>query len=68
MVLKRFEHATSFKEAKQLMGTLEMFGRIPLALLRAVELAMQTNIDLREAHNVPDRFRQLMVRNGAKPS
>jgi hypothetical protein len=66
VVLKRFEHATSFKEAKQLMTTLEMFDRVPLELLRAVERALQTNIELREANTVPERFQRLMIRHGLR--
>jgi hypothetical protein len=65
-VLKKFEHATSFADAKQRMTTLEMFGPIPLELLRAVEPAVQLNVDLREAFGVPERFAALMRKNGAK--
>jgi hypothetical protein len=64
-VLKRFERADSFAEAKQLMKTLEMFDQIPLELLRSAEPALDANVDIRDAFTVPERFRQLMTRNGA---
>jgi hypothetical protein len=66
VVLKKFEHADSFAQAKQHMKTLELFDRIPLELLPAVEPAVETNVDLQKAFTVPDRFRQLMVRNRAR--
>ena len=65
VILRRFERATSFAQAKQLMKTLESFEGIPLDLLRAVEPALEANIELREAFTVPERFRELMARNGA---
>jgi hypothetical protein len=56
IVLKKFEHAASFAEAKQLIATLAMFGLIPLELLRGLEPAVKANVDLREAFGVPDRL------------
>lgn len=64
--LKQFEQATSFREAKERMSTLEMFSAVPLEMLRAVEPALRANVDLREAHGVPERFAALMRKNGAR--
>jgi hypothetical protein len=44
---------------------LERFDRIPADRLRAVEPALESNVDLRKAYGVPGRFRDLMVRHGA---
>jgi hypothetical protein len=64
--LRGFETADSFSQAKQGMKTLEMFDSIPLELLRSVEPAIETNVDLRKAFGVPERFRKLLARHGAK--
>lgn len=66
VVLKRFAEATSFASAKEMMTTLEQFDRIPLAMLRDVEPALRTKVDLREAYGVPDRFRNLLPKPGGR--
>jgi hypothetical protein len=64
--LKQFEQASSWVAAKERMSTLEMFGPIPLEFLRTVEPALQTNVDLRTAFGVSERFAALMRKNGGK--
>ena len=66
VVLKRFAEATSFASAKEMMTTLEPFDRIPLEMLRNVEPALRTKVDLREAYGVPDRFRNLLTKPGGR--
>lgn len=62
VVLKRFADATSFASAKEMMTTLEQFDRIPLEMLRDVEPALRTKVDLREAYGVPAPFRNLLTK------
>jgi hypothetical protein len=65
VVVQHFEKATQWKVAKELIDVLERFDSIPVGLLKAVEPALQSNVDLREAWGVPDRFRRLIEKHGA---